>query len=62
MKAKKILKALRELKRICEVRKGCTSCPFLKANNAGFDEHCILVMPYSKQDWKLLKREIRRLF
>ena len=61
MKAKKILKALRELNRICEVRKGCTSCPFLKANNAGFDEHCILVVPYS-EDWKLLKREIRRLF
>ena len=61
MKAKKIIKALKELGRLCEVQKGCASCPFLKTNNAGYDEHCILVMPYS-EDWKILKREIRRLF
>lgn len=61
MKAKKIIKALKELKRICEARPGCTYCPFLTKNNAGFHEHCALSQLYS-EDWKILKREIRRLF
>ena len=62
MKAKKIIKALKELKRICEVRKGCTSCPFLKKNNTDYNEHCALSQLYDMRDWKLLKKQIRRLF
>ena len=62
MKAKKIIKALKELKRICEAWRGCEYCPFLTKNNAGFNEHCALSQLYDVRDWKILKREIRRLF
>ena len=62
MKAKKIIKALRELKRICKVRKGCTSCPFLNKNNTDYGEHCSLGQIYDVRDWKLIKSRIRRLF
>ena len=62
MKAKKIIKALKEIKRICEARPGCTYCPFLKKSNTGCNEHCALSQLYDVRDWKILKREIRRLF
>lgn len=62
MKAKKIIKALKEIKRICLVRTGCVSCPFLKKNNTDCNEHCALSQLYDVRDWKHLKKQIRRLF
>ena len=60
MKAKKVIKVLKELKRICVTRRGCTYCPFLC--KSGGEEHCAFSQLYGYPEWKQIKKKVRRLF